>query len=220
MHCNFLARGGRACPFGCRENWIICHSFLEGTCPCDQWEWCYYGHHTTKADLEAKHDPRNKAKYSSKPISEQVNSRKSRSRSTERKQRRAQADTLSEEASTRSMSCQEWELEQNLQSAMVDLGLYSLALPTADVADAAFNRVAAEAPNEEEVEKARHAYSIVRQAIDKKTSASSSSKDPPSSSHGQHYWKQTSSSSKDPPPPSHGDHSPKPAADGTKPPGH
>ena len=191
MRCSFIAAGRQPCPFGCKRHWVICHSFLESSCPNDQWEWCSNGWHTTEENLNAKYDPRNKTvreDSSSKPISEREIRRSSRSRSTDESHKRAPADTLSGEVSTRTVRCQKWQLEPKLQSAMVALGIYSLVLPTSKEADEALTRKLRQielqavdgASSNADEEKVKLAYTTVRGAIATHDQASSSSRDPPS----------------------------------------
>ncbi len=193
MRCSFITAGREPCPFGCKKHWVICHTFLEGSCPCEQWEWCRNGWHTTEENLNAKYDSRDKSlgeDYSSRPTSERDTPRRSRSRNTEGKHKRAPADSLASEALSSIVRCQKWQLDSKLQIALSALGIHDSVMPTDEALDEAFMaklklielQAVDGASSDADMEKVKLAYTRVRGTMTTHSQASSSSRDPTSSS--------------------------------------
>lgn len=175
MICSYIAEGNQPCPFGCKKDWIICHSFLQNRCRHEQWEWCSNGYHTTEQNLKAKNDPRNKTRKednSYKPPSERDNRRRSRSRSTDAKLKRASPDAQ-----------RNIVLEPKIQNAMITLGIFSVAMPAESTVKDAFKRSMDGALSKTEKQKMLLAFARLKEAFfAQPQAASSSSRDPPSSS--------------------------------------
>ena len=182
MTCSFIAKGNEPCPFGCKKGWIMCHYFLEDSCRHDQWEYCGKGWHISEENYNAKYDPRNKAKYSSQASRERCTNRRSRSRGTDGKNKRGCADSPSREASTRIAQEAGWQVTADMQIALQTLHITSFVLPTEASANEAFKLAMNIAQNDVERERVSRAFATVRRAITKQSEATSSSKQPSSSS--------------------------------------
>lgn len=121
------------------------------------------GWYTTEENIKAKNAPQYttpKEDNGPKPTSERKLCPRDRSRSTDEQHKRTPTDILSEETSTR---C--WQLEPQLQIAMVTIGLHSFVLPGEKTINEAFKRTMhTRGHTKAEQDKIRSAFSRVRAA--------------------------------------------------------